>query len=206
MKIRLTYFNFPFWRAETSRLALHIGGIEFEDVRLGGDDFRAKKAAGDFPYGQLPILEVDGRVFAQSVGIAKFCGKLSGLYPKDDDLAALQVDEFLDAAAQITSFVNPSMREKDPDKRAALREELGKETFPHWLSLLEKRMGPGDYLVGESLTVADLAIWRLMGWLTGGVLDGIPKDLLKSHTRLEAHFKRIDGREDIRAWMQKHYG
>ncbi len=206
MKIRLTYFNFPFWRAETSRLALHIGGIEFEDVRPGRDDFRAKKAAGEFPYGQLPVLEVDGEMFAQSVAIAKFCGKLSGLYPKDDDLAAMRVDEFLDAAAQITSLVNPSMAEKDPAKRAEMREELGQETLPRWFGLLEQRMGPGDYLVGDSITVADLAIWRLLGWLTGGILDGIPNDLLKPHSRLEAHFKRIDEREDIRAWMQEHYG
>ena len=206
MNIRLSYFNFPFWRAETSRLALHIGGIEFEDVRVGREEFIEKKAAGVFPYGQLPVLEVDGKIFAQSVAIAKFCGKLSGLYPKTDDLAALRVDEFLDAAPQMTSLVNPSMREKDPEKRAALREELGKETFPRWLGLLEKRMGEGDYLVGDSLTVADLAIWRLLGWLCGGVLDGIPSDLLTSHSRLEAHFKFIDGREDIRAWMEKHYG
>ena len=206
MKIRFTYFNFPFWRAETSRLALHIGGIEFEDVRPGRDEFRAKKAAGEFPYGQLPVLEVDGEIFAQSVAIAKFCGKLSGLYPKDDDLAAMKVDEFLDAAAQITSLVNPSMAEKDPAKRAEMREELGQETLPRWFGLLEQRMGPGDYLVGDSITVADLAIWRLLGWLTGGILDGIPNDLLKAHSRLEAHFKRIDEREDIRTWMQKHYG
>ena len=206
MKIRFTYFKFPFWRAETSRLALHIGGIDFEDVRLGRDDFRAKKEAGEFPYGQLPVLEVDGKVFAQSVAIAKFCGKLSGLYPQDDDLAAMKVDEFLDAAAQITSLVNPSMNEKDSDKRAAMREELGGQTLPHWLGLLEQRMGPGDYLVGDSITVADLAIWRLLGWLTGGILDGIPNDLLKAHCRLETHFKRIDEREDIRTWMQKHYG
>ena len=206
MHIRLTYFNFPFWRAETSRLALHLGGIDFEDNRLSGDAFRAKKEAGDFPYGQLPVLEVDGQIFAQSVAIAKFCGKLSGLYPKDDELAALKVDEFLDAAAQITSLVNPSMREKNPEKRAALRHELGQETFPHWLSLVEKRMGSGDYLVGDALTVADLAIWRLMGWLTGGVLDGIPRDLLDQHPRLKAHFDRVDGDPKIRAWMEKHYG
>ena len=206
MNIRLSYFDFPFWRAETSRLALHIGGVEFEDVRLGRDAFREKKAAGDFPYGQLPVLEVNGEIFAQSVAIAKFCGKLSGLYPKDDDLAALKGDEFLDVAAQITSLINPSMREKDPEKRSAMRAELGQETFPHWFGLLEKRMGHGEYLVGDSLTVADLAIWRLLGWLTGGVLDGIPTDLLTKHPRLDAHFKMIDGRDDIRAWMQKHYG
>lgn len=209
MDIRLTYFNFPFWRAETSRLALHIGGVEFEDVRLGRDEFRAKKESGALPYGQLPVIEVDGVMIAQSAAIARFCGKVAGLYPKGDDVAAARVDELLDAASQISDLVGPSMREKDLEKRAALRDVLGQETFPRWFALLEKRLeqnGASDYAVGDSLTVADLALWRLLGWLCGGVIDGIPTDLLTPHARLEAHFKRIDGREDIRAWMQKHYG
>ena len=33
MELRLIYPDIPFWRAETSRLALFIGGIEFEDLR-----------------------------------------------------------------------------------------------------------------------------------------------------------------------------
>ena len=41
MKIRLFYSDIPFWRAEVSRLALYIGKIEFEDVRLSWkDDFK----------------------------------------------------------------------------------------------------------------------------------------------------------------------
>ena len=34
MKIRLFYTEIPFWRAEVSRLALYIGNIDFEDVRM----------------------------------------------------------------------------------------------------------------------------------------------------------------------------
>ena len=34
MTIRLFYTEIPFWRAEVSRLALYIGNIDFEDVRM----------------------------------------------------------------------------------------------------------------------------------------------------------------------------
>ena len=34
MKLRLIYPDVPFWRVETSRIALFYGGIEFEDIRL----------------------------------------------------------------------------------------------------------------------------------------------------------------------------
>jgi prostaglandin-H2 D-isomerase / glutathione transferase len=205
MHLRLTYFNFPFWRAETSRLALHLGGIEFEDRRVSGKEFVEMKNTALLPYGQLPVLEVDGVVFAQSVAIAKFCGKISGFYPVDDDTAALKVDEFLDTASQLTNLVGPSMREKDPENRAALRQKLGSEILPQWLHMLEHRMGEGDVLVGESLTVADFAIWRILGWLTGGILDGIPTDLLKPHVKLSAFFHHMEQNEKIKVWMQNHY-
>ena len=34
MDIRVIYFDTPFWRAEVSRLALFIGDIPFEDMRI----------------------------------------------------------------------------------------------------------------------------------------------------------------------------
>ena len=39
MKLRLIYFNFPFWRAEVSRISLFIGGVNFEDIRVTSEDF-----------------------------------------------------------------------------------------------------------------------------------------------------------------------
>ena len=66
MTLKLVYFNIPFWRAETSRLALHLGGVPFEDVRPNREEFRQLKASGTLPYGQLPVLHIDGFVLAQS--------------------------------------------------------------------------------------------------------------------------------------------
>lgn len=41
--IRLVYFDFG-GRAEAIRLALHVGGVDFEDVRITEDQFRQEKA------------------------------------------------------------------------------------------------------------------------------------------------------------------
>ena len=132
MNIRLSYFDAPFWRAETSRIALHLGGIPFEDERMSHDQFRDLKEAGKLPYGQLPILEVDGVVIAQSLAIARFCGRQSGLYPMENAVDSARVDEILDTASQITELLHPSMREENMEKRAAMRQKLATETLPSW--------------------------------------------------------------------------
>ena len=52
-KLKLTYFNIKA-RAEPTRLALFIGGIPFEDIRLAhGEEWPAHK--GEMPYGQVPV-------------------------------------------------------------------------------------------------------------------------------------------------------
>ena len=35
----------------------------------------------------------------------RYCGKLSGLYPKDDDWAAAKIDEIIDTATDITVII-----------------------------------------------------------------------------------------------------
>ena len=88
--IKHYYFDFPFWRAEVSRLALILGDVRverlilfsfvlmvfvlfqvpFEDVRVKSlDEF---KASGKAPFGQAPVLEVDGKLIAQTGAIARY--------------------------------------------------------------------------------------------------------------------------------------
>ncbi len=58
--IKLTYFNF-YGRAEFSRMLLAHAKIDYEDERLDFSLFRNRKAAGDFPNGQLPVLTHNGK-------------------------------------------------------------------------------------------------------------------------------------------------
>jgi len=206
MTLRLIYFNFPFWRAEASRIALHMAGIPFEDVRPSREEFAAMKASGELPYGQLPVLDVDGVRIAQSVAIARYCGKRAGLYPVGDDVAAARVDELLDTATQITAVFGPSMRTSDAAERMRLRARLSEVTLPKWLGFLERRLGDRTFFVGDRLTIADLVMWRVTGWLASGSLDGISTDILDDFPALTRHYRSVDALAAVRGWMDAHYG
>merc|ERR1712156_718379 len=204
-KLVFYYFNFPFWRAEVCRLALHLGEVEFEDKRV---DFKFIKECGKSPFGQAPFLEVDGKVISQTGAIARYCGKLGGFYPKDDDFAAAKIDEIIDTATDITNIIGVTMRMKDEQEKLAARKELSTGKLPEYLQALETLLtqnGSTGFYVGNKMTIADLAIWRLMGWINGGVLDGIPKEILDPHKQVNGHFKSMEANPQIRAYMKEKY-
>ena len=206
--IKLHYFDVPFWRAEVSRLAMHLGKVPFEDVRMKTPEEReAFKASGKAPFGQVPIMEVDGKVIAQTGAIARYCGKQGGFYPRDDDFAAAKIDEIIDTATDITVAVGRTFRMEAKEKEEA-RKELATITLPKYLTALEKMMtenGSTGYYVGSKMTIADIAMWRLFGWLAGGVVDGIPTTLLDSTPQVLNNFKATDQHPEIKQWMDSHY-
>ena len=61
------------------------------------------------------------------------------------------------------------------------------------------------FYVGKSMTIADLAMWRLLGWVTGGALDGLPRDTLDAFPQLQANFQATANNEKIKAWMAEKY-
>ncbi|KAK3102255.1 hypothetical protein FSP39_009942 [Pinctada imbricata] len=74
-KYVLTYFNGR-GRAELSRLIFAATKTPFEDKRIGGDDWTKFKPK--VPNGQLPVLEVGGKMLPQSMTIARFLSKELG--------------------------------------------------------------------------------------------------------------------------------
>ena len=131
MEIKLIYFDMPFWRAEVARLPLFLSNIKFEDFRITSDDNKYLKEHGRLkdgtiiPFRQLPVLVVDGQSIAQTGAIARICGKVSGMYPKDM-LEAGQVDQIIDTVTDINVLINPSMRENDPVLKKQMRIELSR--------------------------------------------------------------------------------
>ena len=206
MKLKLIYPDVPFWRAEMSRLALFIGEIEFEDYRPSREEIAKMRTEGIFPFGQFPVLQVDGKTIAQTGAIARFCGKLSGLYPTENDFYAAKVDEVIDLATDITVKIRPALIEKEPEKRMEMRRELADSVLPQWLGFMETLLennGKTRYFVGDSLTVADLAAWRLCGWISGGVIDGIPETILDPFPLLNAHQNQISNLPKVVEWLEK---
>ena len=184
MILRLHYFPFP-GRGGAIRDAFRVGGITFDDVHVPPDRFRDLKAAGELPFGSLPVLDLEspaGTVrAAESNAILRFAGRRAGLYPTDDEVAALKVDEAMDLGEDLYHVIAPSIDEQDAERRMAMRKILANETLPRWAGFLERLLvanGRTGFVVGDSLTVADLKLHWVCEKLTNGSLDGIPLSLL----------------------------
>ena len=195
--LRLRYFPFT-GRAAPIRDALNIGKVAFEDDFIPPEQFRERRAAGEFPFGGLPVLDVEtttGKICsAQSNAILRFAGRLSGLYPVSDPIQALKVDEAMDAGEDINQLLGPSLHEQDERKKMAMRRELADKTLPEWAAYFERLLvnnGSTGFIVGKDLTVADLKLYWIIDWLTSGILDGIPTNLFDSHTNIVSWRKNI---------------
>jgi len=182
--LRLRYLEFP-GRAQAIRDTLRIGRIDFVDEHLTVDQFHDCRTAGEFPFGGIPVLVIetsDGELcVAQSNAILRFAGRLAGLYPLDEPLQALKVDEALGVAEDINCLLSPSLHEQDTERKMAMRKVLAEETLPFWMGCLDRLLvanGSTGFIVGNSLTIADLKLYWIIDWLTMGILDGIPKSLI----------------------------
>ena len=188
--LTLTYFDFDGGRGEPARLALHVGGVAFEDRRIGMNDWPAYR--DKTPFQGLPVLEVDGKSIAHSNTINRYVGKLAGLYPKDDWQAAL-CDEVMDAAEDIGTRIGNTMSMGADEKKKA-REALAAGAITRFVEQLASRLqaGGGEWFAEKRLTVADLKVFGLVRWLRSGALDHIPKDLVdRVAPALVQHYDRV---------------
>ncbi|KAG2833399.1 hypothetical protein PC129_g4449 [Phytophthora cactorum] len=79
-QLKLSYFDLKL-HAELSRMIFNYGGIAFTDHRIARTDFVKLKPT--LPFGQVPVLELDGTIYAQSMAIARYAAKIVGPYPND---------------------------------------------------------------------------------------------------------------------------
>ena len=156
-KLKLTYWDMPGGRGEPARLALVVGGVEFEDHRVAFPDWPQLRPGA--PFHALPFLEVDGKALAQSNTISRYVGKLAKLYPEDPWQAAL-CDEMLDVVEDMWVRFGVTIGMKDPAAFKEAREKLANDTYPHFLSKMGQRLDDagGKYFADNRLTVADLQV------------------------------------------------
>jgi len=196
---KLTYFDISGGRGEPIRIAFHAGGIPFEDNRLSGAEFASMRDSTRFKY--LPMLEIDGAEITQSNAMCRYVGRLAGLYP-EDDLQALYCDEVLEVVEDDSHRIGQTFGlEGDAMKQA--RDKLVNgwtATFLRGLSQLLAR-GGGKYFADNRLTVADLKLLMEVRWISSGMLDYVPKDIVRNIAPdIADHAARIAEEPIVKAW------
>ena len=189
-QFKLIYFDFDGGRAESIRLAFHIGGIDFEDVRLKFPEFR--EAQPSFRFHALPVLEIDSQPITQSNAQLRYVGKLAGLYPTDD-LQALYCDEAMGAVEDVGHAVGKTLGlQGDALKQA--REEFVQGRLATYIKGLDELLarGGGQFFADGRMTVADLKVFVETRTLAKGTLDHVPTNIVEELApALAEHRERI---------------
>jgi glutathione S-transferase len=179
---KLYYFDFDGGAGEPVRNAFRIAKIPFEDCRVKSADWPQLKSSGKCIYGQMPILEIDGETYAQSMAILRYAGKVAGLYPTDP-IEALKVDEMLDCCIDVRSKISPTYALPEAERIAARQKIVENFIRPH-IANMEARVGENGFAVGDKLTIADLAVANEVCGLRSGRLDGVDCNLADDAPKL----------------------
>ncbi|NP_001291541.1 glutathione S-transferase-like [Solenopsis invicta] len=192
---KLTYFNVA-GLGESLRYMLHHCGIKFEDVRVEFDDW--PKLKPNMPMGQMPILEIDGKIYHQSRAIGRYIAKKGNLYGSDE-LEAMEIDATIDSMDDIRQALSTYYWEQDPAFKAKLKETAF-EKLPFYLDKFEAQVKKnGGYFVGGKLSWADF-LWAGYCDYLSFVLAGDPN---KDHPELKKLREKVRALPNVKAYLEK---
>ena len=198
---KLSYFDFPGGRGEDCRIALHIAGVEFDDNRIPPPEWPKLKAST--PFGKLPVLEIEGKgELAESNAILRFIGSNHDLHPSDAWQAARH-EAVMEACEDLRHAFGPTLRIKDEAEKKAAREKVVADTLPTWAKSISRQIGDGPFLGGEKINVADIKLWSVVRWLTGGKLDHVPTACLDAYPAIKQHFNAVNEHDGVKTWYAK---
>uniref|UniRef100_A0A0K8TUF1 glutathione transferase n=1 Tax=Epiphyas postvittana TaxID=65032 RepID=A0A0K8TUF1_EPIPO len=164
MPVEFTYF-FTKGLGEQCRLLLAYGGVEFKDIRLQYEDWPAYKSKT--PFGQAPILNIDGKIYAQSLAISRYLGRKYGL-AGDDIEEAFEIDqnvEFLNDLRLHGYQVILQPTDELKDQKHAEKEKV----YPDILKQLDKIIRANNgHIAAKKLTWGDFVFagqYDMLKWM-----------------------------------------
>ncbi|WBU51790.1 glutathione S-transferase family protein [Paracoccus sp. SCSIO 75233] len=148
------------------RLLLALLGRELEivDVEDSSPEIAAAKQAGRLPFGKAPVLELDdGRLLPESNAILTYLGEGTDFVPGDaGDRASMLGWMFWEQNQhEGVIAVRASLRSYENRRHLATPERMAEllERGHALLQIMENRLADRDWLVGDSVTLADLCLY-----------------------------------------------
>ncbi|KAF1324649.1 Hematopoietic prostaglandin d synthase, partial [Globisporangium splendens] len=191
--LKLTYFAGT-GRAELTRLILHCGGLAFEDERLSIEEFLARKPS--LPLGQLPILHVNDKTYSQSIAIARYAAKLSGLYPQDP-VRALRADMISDTLSDFRVVYTAILRTQNESAKPEMTTKMLEESVPKTFGALESFV-EGAFFLGDSVSYADVQLYDIV---TNGLRPNFPGFSSSVYPKLERVIANVEAIPNIAAYL-----
>jgi glutathione S-transferase len=200
---RLSLFYFPArGRAEVSRLLLAQAGLAYDDIRLTREQW-AKKKPG-VAWGQMPLLAVDGKEFAQSNAIERYIARIGGLAGSNAS-EWLQIDSLTQAlndakpkfVSAVSPFENKTEEEKAPKLAAYFANDFKKWTPFFSKTLSDNKSGSG-FFVGSKVSYADIALFNFFSQHKAAKADAFA-----DFPVIESWLARVAALPRLAEWLKK---
>jgi glutathione S-transferase len=190
---KLMYFNLKA-RAEVSRILLELGNQKYEDYRAEFSEWPTLKPK--LIFGQLPVLEIteNGKTvtLAQSHTIERYLASEFGFDGKSKiekaqcDMLAEQVRDCVDSL--INLYRKPSSDEKKSEIEKFFADT--EKGFPSKFSPIQNQLAANKdgngFLVGNSLTYADILLVTCLDWLFSRRAS-----ILSQHPLIQQHEQKM---------------
>lgn len=147
-------------------IALHEAGLAFEHVKV---DLKARRTAdgSDYteinPKGYVPALVLDdGEVLTENVAILHWIAdRIPSLMPA----GPMGRHRLLEMLAFITAEIHKQFKPMFMPNSTEIEKATARDTITKRLAFLADRL-KGDYLFGDSFTVADAYLFVMLMWAT----------------------------------------
>jgi glutathione S-transferase len=155
------------------------------------------------PFGALPVLELPGKPpLAQSNAILVYIGRQHGLHPRDDFEAARH-EALMHHAEDLRHDINPTLRIKDEAQARSAREALARDVLPAWGERVERQLGDGPFVAGDTMNVADIKLYMIVRWFATGTVDHVPATVFDAFPKLKRLYAAVGEHEGVRGWRER---
>ncbi|RKP05974.1 hypothetical protein THASP1DRAFT_19075 [Thamnocephalis sphaerospora] len=123
------------------------------------------------PYGSLPTLRIDGKLYSQSLPIMRYLARRLGYFDGKDIENTFLVDAVADVAVDwLNKLIADGFLSKDP----AAKETFFKQVQPRYARALDSYLAQdtrGPHLLGTEISYADLLIYTITQDSPGFLVD-----------------------------------
>jgi glutathione S-transferase len=170
-------------------IAMHEAGMDFDRVKV---DLKTKQTEDGRkfddinPKSYVPVVEFDdGRKLTENIAILSWVAqKAPSLAPSGDDAQLRLLETLAFISTEIHKQFGRLFRPSSDAESTAAREKIGQR-----LTLIETMM-KGDYLFGDSMSVADAYLFTMLTWAK--------KMDVELPGRLNAYYDRVRDRPAVK--------
>jgi glutathione S-transferase len=196
----LTLYITPGTCSRASHIALAESGLDYQVslIRFAEGEQRSPAYLKVNPKGRVPALATEKGVLTETVALLPYIAQLvpeKNLAPLDDPFLFAKMQAF-NAYLSSTVHINHAHGRRGArwaDNAASHADMIAKvpQTMRDSFALIENDLVEGQFVLGDTFSVADAYLFVMTGWLESDHVD------MAEFPKVAAHYRRIEMRPAV---------